>query len=111
MNTYLNEIKYHKDKAKTDCYEYIIQSYINLLNLLNILWNKAGEIIGVVDFESITYTERVEGLAWIVKWYARTHGITSHEMSPILVKAVLRGYDAEELLSQRDFERLPSCYG
>ncbi|WP_256123731.1 phosphotransferase enzyme family protein [Paenibacillus chitinolyticus] len=105
LKSYLNEIEYHKDKAKTDSYDYIVQSD---LNPLNILWNEDEEIIGVVDFESITYTDRVEGLAWLVKWYSRTHGIASHEMSPILAKSVLRGYGAEELLTQRDFERLPS---
>ncbi|SEF71275.1 phosphotransferase enzyme family protein [Paenibacillus sp. UNC499MF] len=105
LKSYFNEIDYHKEKAKTDSYDYIVQSD---LNPLNILWDDKEEIIGVVDFESITYTDRVEGLAWLVKWYSRTHGIASHEMSPILAKSVLRGYGAEELLAQRDFERLPS---
>ncbi|MFF2019708.1 phosphotransferase enzyme family protein [Paenibacillus sp. NPDC058177] len=105
LKSYFNQIEYHKDKEKTDSYDYIVQSD---LNPLNILWNEYEEIIGVVDFESITYTDRVEGLAWLVKWYSRTHGIASHEMSSTLAKSVLRGYGAEELLTQRDFERLRS---
>lgn len=105
LKSYFNEIEYHKDKVITDCYDYIVQSD---LNPLNILWKEDEEISGVVDFESVTYTDRVEGLAWLVKWYSRTHGIASHELSPTLAKSVLRGYGAEELLTQRDFERLPS---
>lgn len=96
--TYFNEARHHKEKAKTESFDYIVQSD---LNPLNILWNEDEEIIGVVDFESITYTDRVEGLAWLVKWYVRTHGIGSHEMSPTLAKSVLRGYGAEQLLSQK----------
>lgn len=74
----------------------------------NFLESFKGEVIGIVDFESITYTDRVEGLAWLIKWYLRPYGIGSHEMSPDLAKAVLRGYDAEEILTQNDLSRLPS---
>ncbi|WP_127581817.1 phosphotransferase enzyme family protein [Paenibacillus koleovorans] len=105
LKSYLNKIEYHKDRAKSTSHDFIIQSD---LNPLNILWNQSEQIIGVVDFESITYTDRVEGLAWLVKWYSRTHGIGSHEMSPILAKSVLQGYGADEILIPRDFERLPS---
>ncbi|WP_438433060.1 phosphotransferase enzyme family protein [Gorillibacterium sp. sgz500922] len=105
LTSYFNEMEYHLKKARTDSYDYLVQSD---LNPLNILWNENGDIIGVVDFESITYTDRVEGLAWLVKWYSRTHGLGSHEMSPTLAKTVLRGYGAEEWLSPNDFERLPS---
>lgn len=105
LNSYLNEIEHHTDRAKTDSYDFIVQSD---LNPLNILWNQREQIVGVVDFESITYTDRVEGLAWLVKWYSRTHGIASHEMSPILAKSVLQGYGADELLTPKELKRLPS---
>lgn len=105
LTKYIKEIEYHKDKAKTDSYDYFVQTD---LNPLNILWNPYEEIIGVVDFESITYTDRAEGLAWLVKWYSRTDGIASHQMSPLLAKAVLEGYCAEEILSPRNLDRLPS---
>ncbi|GIP36983.1 hypothetical protein J31TS4_02630 [Paenibacillus sp. J31TS4] len=44
----------------------------------------------------------------MVKWYARTHGIASHEMSPIVAKSVLQGYGADEILTPKDLDRLPS---
>nr|WP_246239230.1 MULTISPECIES: hypothetical protein [Paenibacillus] len=44
----------------------------------------------------------------LIKWYSRTHGIGSHEMSPALAKAVLHGYGAKDILNQHDFDRLPS---
>lgn len=105
LKSYLNEIKHHIEHAKANSHEFIVQSD---LNPLNILWNEREEIIGVVDFESITYTDKVEGLAWLIKWYSRTHGISSHEMSPSLAKSILQGYGATELLSPRDLKRLPS---
>lgn len=102
---YISLVEYHIDKARTESLEFIVQSD---LNNLNILWNSNGEIIGIVDFESITYTDRIEGLAWLIKWYSRPHGIGSHEMSPALAKAVLLGYGAEEILTPSDLRRLPS---
>lgn len=105
LQNYLSLIEYHIQKAKTDSLEFIVQSD---LNNLNILWDRNGEVIGIVDFESITYTDRVEGLAWLIKWYSRPYGVGSHEMSPALAKAVLRGYDAKAILNQSELSRLPS---
>ncbi|MDQ0887947.1 Ser/Thr protein kinase RdoA (MazF antagonist) [Paenibacillus sp. V4I9] len=105
LQNYISLVEYNIEKAKSESLEFIVQSD---LNNLNILWDSNGEIIGIVDFESITYTDRVEGLAWLIKWYSRPHGIGSHEMSPALGKAVLRGYEAKEILNQSDFSRLPS---
>ncbi|MFD2611370.1 phosphotransferase enzyme family protein [Paenibacillus gansuensis] len=105
LQSYLSEIELHIDRVKTGSHEFIVQSD---LNPLNILWNQKEEITGVVDFESITYTDRVEGLAWLVKWYSRTQGVASHEMSPVLAKTVWDGYRADELLSPREYERLRS---
>lgn len=105
LQNYIYLVEYHIEIAKSESLEFIVQSD---LNNLNILWDSIGEIIGIVDFESITYTDRVEGLAWLIKWYSRPQGIGSHEMSPALGKAVLRGYEAKEILNQSDFSRLPS---
>jgi Ser/Thr protein kinase RdoA (MazF antagonist) len=104
IQQYLHSASHHLEKAKTDPLNYIIQSD---LNPLNILWNDKEEIIGVIDFESITYTDRIEGLAWLIKWYSRIGGTKSNEMSPTLASAFLRGY-GEEILSIDDFVRLPS---
>lgn len=105
LQNYISLVEYHIEKAKSESLEFIVQSD---LNNLNILWDSNGEINGIVDFESITYTDRVEGLAWLIKWYSRTHGLGSHEMSPALGKAVLHGYEAKDILNQNDFNRLPS---
>lgn len=105
LQEYINVSSYHLEKAKSDSLEYIIQSD---LNPLNILWSDKENIIGIVDFESITYTDRVEGLAWLIKWYSSTKGIGFSEMSSSLAQTVLRGYGANELLSTSDFKRLPS---
>jgi Ser/Thr protein kinase RdoA (MazF antagonist) len=104
IQQYLHLASHHLEKAKTDSLDYIIQSD---LNPLNILWNDKEEIIGVVDFESISYTDRIEGLAWLIKWYSRIGGTKSNEMSPALASAFLRGY-GEEILSIDDLVRLPS---
>jgi Ser/Thr protein kinase RdoA (MazF antagonist) len=105
LEQYLTLATYHIETAKVERMEYIIQLD---LNPLNVLWSNTENINGIVDFESITYTDRVEGLAWLIKWYSRTKGIGSNEMSPLLAKAVLRGYGANQLLSKDDFNRLPS---
>jgi Ser/Thr protein kinase RdoA (MazF antagonist) len=105
LEQYLTLATYHIETAKVERMEYIIQSD---LNPLNVLWSNTENINGIVDFESLTYTDRVEGLAWLIKWYSRTKGIGSNEMSSLLAKAVLRGYGANQLLSKEDFNRLPS---
>ncbi len=105
LTAYLENMQKHLAAAQADTYDFIVQSD---LNPLNILWDDRQEIIGIVDFESITYTDRVEGLAWLVKWYSRTHGIYSHELSPVLAQSLLQGYRADELLTKPDWLRLPS---
>jgi Ser/Thr protein kinase RdoA (MazF antagonist) len=105
LQHYVTLIQYHIDQARSDLLEFVIQSD---LNPLNVLWNKNEEICGIVDFESITYTDRVEGLAWLIKWYSRTGGVGSHEMSPVLAETVLRGYGADNLLTRKELQRLPS---
>jgi Ser/Thr protein kinase RdoA (MazF antagonist) len=105
IQDYIHLASFQLKKAKTDSLNYIVQSD---LNPLNILWNDREEVIGIVDFESITYTDRVEGLAWLLKWYTRTQGIGSNEMSRDLANAFLGGYKAKEILIQHDFQRLPA---
>ncbi|MFD1677767.1 phosphotransferase enzyme family protein [Alicyclobacillus fodiniaquatilis] len=78
------------------------------LNSLNVLWDETENISGIVDFEHIAYGERVETLAWLIKWYSRTSGIESHDMSPLLAREVLRGYHADALLNKSDYTRLRS---
>lgn len=78
------------------------------LNSLNVLWDETESISGIVDFEHLAYGEQVETLAWLIKWYSRTSGITSHEVSPLLAEQLLRGYGADTLLNEADYERLSS---
>ncbi|MEH6939350.1 hypothetical protein V7056_16120 [Bacillus sp. JJ664] len=70
--------------------------------------DKDKKVIGIVDFESIGYGDRIEGLAWLIKWYSRTKGIYSSEMSSIVANAFLKGYQSNDYLSKNDFERLSS---
>ncbi|PGS50584.1 phosphotransferase [Bacillus sp. AFS041924] len=61
LREYLSLIKMHLNKAHTDQLEFIIQSD---LNPLNIIWNVEDLAIkGIIDFESISYIDRIEGLA------------------------------------------------
>lgn len=79
------------------------------LNVLNILWDEASETInGIVDFEHIGWSDRVQDLAWLMKWYSRTTGIHSHELSADCAMALLGGYGASELLTDEDLTRLPA---
>jgi len=105
VEEYLELTEHHLANAKTNRYEFIIQSDFNPLN---ILWDKDKKVIGIVDFESIGYGDRIEGLAWLIKWYSRTKGIYSVEMSSIVANAFLKGYQSNDYLSKNDFERLSS---
>ncbi|XZF74189.1 phosphotransferase [Bacillus sp. AL-1R] len=59
LNEYLEMAKLHLKNAETDQFDFIIQSD---LNPLNIIWNHdASTIKGIIDFESITYVDRIEG--------------------------------------------------
>jgi Ser/Thr protein kinase RdoA (MazF antagonist) len=106
LSTYLSDAKKYIDLAfKSNNREFIMHSD---LNPLNILWDDSETIIGIVDFEHIGYTERVEGLAWLIKWYSRTKGLASHEVSPQLAKSLLVGYGADEYLLREDWDRIPA---
>lgn len=102
---YLELTEYHMENARTKHYDFIIQSD---LNPLNVIWDKNRIINGIVDFESIGYSDRLEGLAWLIKWYSRTNGIASTEMSPIVANAFLNGYKINDFLCENDIDRLSS---
>ena len=78
------------------------------LNPLNVLWDNEENIIGIVDFEHIGYTDRIEGLAWLIKWYSRTSGLGSHDVSPKLTESFLLGYRSHDFLRQEELLRLSS---
>lgn len=105
IDEYLETTEYHIENAKTKHYDFIIQSD---LNPLNIIWDKNKKIKGIVDFESIGYSDRIEGLAWLIKWYSRTNGIASTEMSPIVANAFMNGYKIDDFLCKNDIDRLSS---
>jgi len=105
LRDYILLAQKHIDCAYTSQLEFIMQSD---LNPLNILWDKEENIVGIIDFEHIGYTDRVEGLAWLIKWYSRTKGLESHEVSPKLAESLLVGYGAQDLLRQDERIRLSS---
>jgi Ser/Thr protein kinase RdoA (MazF antagonist) len=105
MEEYLGAADEYISCARSQQMDYIIQSD---LNPLNILWNEEKKVIGIVDFESIGHVDRIEGLAWLIKWYSRTNGIHSPEMSPAAAHAFLKGYRAEDFLDKGDMHRLAS---
>ncbi|MFB7142841.1 phosphotransferase enzyme family protein [Gottfriedia sp. NPDC056225] len=105
VEDYLELTEQHIANATTNRYEFIIQSD---LNPLNILWDKDKKVIGIVDFESIGYGDRIEGLAWLIKWYSRTKGINSSEMSSSAATAFLKGYQSNDYFRKNDLERLSS---
>lgn len=105
IEEYLEITEHHIGKANTKRFDFILQSD---LNPLNIIWNENKKVIGIVDFESIGYSDRVEGLAWLIKWYSRTNGINSHEMSSKVTKSFLKGYNSDDFLNKKDYHRLSS---
>lgn len=105
VDQYLSVAEEHIELARNEKMDFIIQSD---LNPLNVLWDENRNVAGIVDFESIGYDDRIEGLAWLIKWYSRYEGIHSSEMSPALAKAFLQGYGAADFLEEKDFSRLAS---
>ncbi|MBS8263672.1 aminoglycoside phosphotransferase family protein [Mesobacillus boroniphilus] len=105
LQDYLELANNHIATAKTNRMDYIVQSD---LNPMNVLWDENRNIVGIVDFESIGYGDRIEGLAWLIKWYTRTEGINSMEMSSEVAKSLLDGYGAFDFLGIDAHERLAS---
>ncbi|EOO76676.1 hypothetical protein IC7_02474 [Bacillus cereus BAG1O-1] len=105
LQEYVNFAKYHIECAHTTDLEFIVQTD---LNPLNIIWNSNPCVKGIVDFESIGYIDRIEGLAFLIKWYSRTEGIQSHEVCSKVARAFLEGYKASNILTSNDYKRLSS---
>ncbi|WP_214769291.1 MULTISPECIES: aminoglycoside phosphotransferase family protein [unclassified Exiguobacterium] len=78
------------------------------LNSLNVLWDTTQQIVGIVDHEHIGATDRVQNLAWLIKWYTRTEGIASHDVSGHLAKSLLSHYNSQTVLVPEDDPRLAS---
>ncbi|AFU13746.1 phosphotransferase enzyme family protein [Bacillus cereus group sp. BceL062] len=105
VREYINLAKYHIECAYTSELEFIVQTD---LNPLNVLWDSNQQVKGIVDFESIGYVDRIEGLAFLIKWYSRTEGIQSHEVCSSVASSFLEGYKAHNILTPNDYERLSS---
>ncbi|MGI8279306.1 phosphotransferase enzyme family protein [Bacillus mycoides] len=105
LREYIDLAKYHIDCAYTSELEFILQTD---LNPLNVLWGSSQQVKGIVDFESISYVDRIEGLAFLIKWYSRTKGIQSHKVCPEVARAFLEGYKANNILTSNDYKRLSS---
>ncbi|WP_061809350.1 phosphotransferase enzyme family protein [Rossellomorea vietnamensis] len=103
--SYVINAEAHIFAGKTDTLEFIVQSDFNPLNLL---WDDQGSLRGIVDVESIAYTDRMEGLAWLLKWYSRSDGIESKHFSPILAKTFLAAYRSVQAFSSEEIHRLQS---
>ncbi|MGZ7148802.1 phosphotransferase [Bacillus sp. BC08] len=105
LQRYMNLAKYHFECAHTNGLEFIVQTD---LNPLNVIWNSDQCVKGIVDFESIGYVDRIEGLAFLIKWYSRTEGIESHVVCSKVASAFLKGYGANNILTLNDCKRLSS---
>ncbi|MDG5470539.1 phosphotransferase [Jeotgalibacillus sp. ET6] len=105
LHTYLQAAEHHIKRSAATNFDFIMQSD---LNPLNILWDETDALTGIIDFEHIGYTDRIEGLAWLIKWYARPYGIGSNAESPKLAQSLLKGYGAEDFLNKENLVRLQS---
>ncbi|QUG84705.1 phosphotransferase enzyme family protein [Bacillus nitratireducens] len=105
LQRYMDLAKYHIKCAHTSDLEFIVQTD---LNPLNVVWNSNQCVKGIVDFESIGYVDRIEGLAFLIKWYSRTEGIESHELCSSVARAFLEGYEAHNIFTSNDYKRLSS---
>ncbi|MDM5268150.1 phosphotransferase enzyme family protein [Bacillus wiedmannii] len=105
LREYIDLAKYHIECAYTSELEFIVQTD---LNPLNVLWDSSDQVKGIVDFESISYVDRIEGVSFLIKWYSRTEGIQSHEVCSSVASAFLEGYKAHNILTSNDYKRLYS---
>ncbi|HDR8062424.1 phosphotransferase [Bacillus thuringiensis] len=105
LRGYIELAKCHIECAYTSNLEFIVQTD---LNPLNVLWESSQKVKGIVDFESISYVDRVEGLSFLIKWYSRTEGIHSHEVCLSVASSFLEGYKANNILTSNDYKRLSS---
>ncbi|HDR7517977.1 phosphotransferase [Bacillus mobilis] len=102
LRGYIDLAKSHIECAHKSNLECIVQTD---LNPLNVLWNSNQCVIGIVDFESIGYVDRMEGLAFLLKWYSRTEGIESHVVCSKIARAFLEGYGANNILNSNDYRQ------
>ncbi|MBF7155121.1 phosphotransferase [Bacillus albus] len=105
LKGYIDFAKYHIECAYTSDLDCIVQTD---LNPLNVIWDSNQCVRGIIDFESIGYVDRIEGLAFLIKWYSRTEGIESHVVCSKVARAFLKGYGASNILTSNDYERLSS---
>ncbi|HFK1449319.1 TPA: phosphotransferase enzyme family protein [Bacillus pacificus] len=105
LRGYIELAKYHIEYAHTSDLEFIVQTD---LNPLNVIWDSNQCVKGIVDFESIGYVDRMEGLAFLLKWYSRKEGIESHVVCSEIARAFLEGYKAHNILTSNDYKRLSS---
>lgn len=105
LQRYMDLAKYHIECAHTSDLEFIVQTD---LNPLNVIWDSNQCVKGIIDFESIAYVDRIEGLAFLIKWYSRTEGIQSHKVCSKVARAFLEGYKANNILNSNDYKRLSS---
>ncbi|MDV6039609.1 phosphotransferase [Bacillus sp. SM-B1] len=105
LRGYIELAKYHIECAHMSDLEFIVQTD---LNPLNVIWDSNQSVKGIIDFESIAYVDRIEGLAFLIKWYSRTEGVESHVVCPKVAKAFLKGYGANNILTSNEYKRLSS---
>ncbi|PEJ94825.1 phosphotransferase enzyme family protein [Bacillus wiedmannii] len=105
LRGYIELAKYHIECAHTSDLEFIVQTD---LNPLNVIWDSNQCVKGIVDFESIGYVDRMEGLAFLLKWYSRKEGIESHVVCSEIARAFLEGYGANTILTSNEYKRLSS---
>ncbi|HIE6632235.1 phosphotransferase enzyme family protein [Bacillus luti] len=105
LQEYIDLAKTHIKCARTSDLQFIVQTD---LNPLNVLWDSSQQVKGIVDFESIGYVDRIEGLAFLIKWYSRTEGIQSHEVCSSVASSFLEGYKAHNIVTSNDYKRLSS---
>lgn len=103
---YLNLTQYHLDTAQHHQSPSIQPVISTDLNSLNVLWDSDQQIVGIVDHEHIGATDRVQDLAWLIKWYARTEGIDSHDVSGCFAKSLLAHYNSPTMLVPEEDPRL-----
>ncbi len=106
LQEYMNLAQQHLDTAQHHQSPSIQPVISTDLNSLNVLWDSDQQIVGIVDHEHIGATDRVQDLAWLIKWYARTEGIDSHDVSGRLAKTLLAHYNSPTVLVSQDDTRL-----
>ena len=108
LQEYLSLAQQHLDTARHQQSSSLQPVISTDLNSLNILWNQDQQVVGIVDHEHIGATDRVQDLAWLIKWYARTESIESHTVSGRLAKTLLTHYNSPTMLVPEKDPRLAS---